>query len=191
MPESTYEPHLIVPPSGSTLNPETLDSADPLVVTPTGGSTRSYTMPVETDDAASQAKGKLAGTAAQAKEKLAGAASQAKDKLAGVASQAQDRINELGRTTGAALDDKRPAAADALHNTASGLRSTVATSGEAITRFAHTAADQIERTADYVRGKDSREMLSDAELLVRRSPLLSLAGALALGFLVGTWLRRD
>ena len=57
--------------------------------------------------------------------------------------------------------------------------------------MAHTAADKLEATADYVREHDVKDMISDVERFVKDHPSQSLIAAAAVGFLVGRAFRRE
>ena len=51
--------------------------------------------------------------------------------------------------------------------------------------LAHSAADKLTSTADYVRQNDLKDMLTDVEQLVKKNPGPSLVAAAFVGFLVG------
>ena len=57
--------------------------------------------------------------------------------------------------------------------------------------MAHTAADKLETTADYVREHDVRDMMGDVEQFVKSHPGQSLIAAAAVGFLVGRAFRSE
>jgi hypothetical protein len=78
------------------------------------------------------------------------------------------------------IDYSRQPTADALQQTASSLHS----GGEKISGVAHSAADGIQATADYVRETDVKGMANDVMGLVRRHPGASLATAAFLGFML-------
>ncbi len=48
--------------------------------------------------------------------------------------------------------------------------------------YVERTAEQVERTTNYLRTRDVRELVADTQDLARREPALFLAGALALGF---------
>ena len=77
------------------------------------------------------------------------------------------------------------AAAGALEQTASSMHS----SSDKLSGVAHSAADKLQATADYVRRTDLKGMAQDVQDLVKRYPKESLAVAVVLGFLVARGLR--
>jgi ElaB/YqjD/DUF883 family membrane-anchored ribosome-binding protein len=60
-----------------------------------------------------------------------------------------------------------------------------------VSELAHTAADRLNTTADYVRRNDVNRMMADVETLVKNNPGPSLLIAAAFGFLVGRAVIRD
>jgi ElaB/YqjD/DUF883 family membrane-anchored ribosome-binding protein len=60
-----------------------------------------------------------------------------------------------------------------------------------VNEIATATADTIENTARYLRDHDTSDMVAGVESLVRRNPGAALASALAVGFLIGTTMRRD
>jgi ElaB/YqjD/DUF883 family membrane-anchored ribosome-binding protein len=76
------------------------------------------------------------------------------------------------------------AAAESLHSRADRMPG-----GEKVANAAHTAADAVERAADYVRDQDVRAMLSDVREAVKRHPGAMLLTAAAVGFLIARGLR--
>jgi ElaB/YqjD/DUF883 family membrane-anchored ribosome-binding protein len=121
-------------------------------------------------------EGYMADQLAGAKDDLSERAGYVKDKVSDVARTATDKINE-GRST----------AADGLDTAASRLRdkATSLSGGEELSELAHSAAEGLSTTADYVRKNDVNRMMSDVEALVKNNPGPSLAVAAVFGFLVG------
>jgi ElaB/YqjD/DUF883 family membrane-anchored ribosome-binding protein len=121
-------------------------------------------------------------TAQNVKGRVADAASTAKQKLSETASQATDKI-----------DEKRTPAADALESAASTIHEKAENlpGGETVRTVAHSAAEKLEATADYIREHDVRTMVSDVEEIVKRNPGPSLLIAVAIGFLIGRAFRED
>ena len=70
-------------------------------------------------------------------------------------------------------------AADTLHQRADQLPG-----GEKVTNMAHTAADKLSATADYVRENDFSSMVNDVEGIVKKNPGPALVVAGVLGFLL-------
>ena len=97
---------------------------------------------------------------------------------------------DWGRSAASAMDRNLQSAAGALENTASKLRERVPASGK-VNDIATKTADKFETTARYLREHDTRDMVSGMESMVRRNPGASLCAALAVGFLIGTAIKRD
>jgi ElaB/YqjD/DUF883 family membrane-anchored ribosome-binding protein len=106
---------------------------------------------------------------------------------------AKQRMSELARDAADAIDDSRPRAAESLDSAAESLkdRARHLPGGERVSEFAHSAADRIGKTADYVRNNDVRRMMSDVESVVAKNPGPSLLIAVAFGFLIGRAITRD
>ena len=113
-----------------------------------------------------------------------------KEKVTDMASQAKNTAADWGRNAATAVDRNLQSAAGALENTASALRERVPATGK-VNEIATATADKIETTARYLRDHDTSDMVAGAETLVRRNPGASLAAALAVGFLIGTAMRKD
>jgi ElaB/YqjD/DUF883 family membrane-anchored ribosome-binding protein len=116
-----------------------------------------------------------------------------KGKAAEAATKAQEKATELGRNAEARINEKREPAAGALDDAAATLHEKADSlpGGERVASMAHTAADKLESTADYVREHDVRGMMSDVENFVKTHPGQSLIAAAAVGFLVGRAFRND
>jgi ElaB/YqjD/DUF883 family membrane-anchored ribosome-binding protein len=113
-----------------------------------------------------------------------------KDKVSGMASQAKNTAAEWGRSAASTMDKNLQSAAGALENTASKLRERVPTTGK-VNKVATATADKIENTARYLREHDTSDMVAGVETMVRRNPGASICAALAVGFLIGTAMKRD
>jgi ElaB/YqjD/DUF883 family membrane-anchored ribosome-binding protein len=109
------------------------------------------------------------------------------DQMSDVASHAKEKAAELGRTAANKIDEQRDTAASGLQSAASTLHAGAdrLPGGETVTSLAHTAADTLTSTADYVREHDVNRMMADVERLVRNNPGPSLVAAAVVGFLVG------
>ncbi|MCU1237162.1 MAG: Late embryosis abundant protein [Candidatus Solibacter sp.] len=114
-------------------------------------------------------------------------ASNAADKISDAASQAKNKVADLGRTAAEKIDNNRQAAAGGLQDAASTLREKADSlpGGEKVSNLAHSAADKLNATAEYVREHDVNSMVADLEQLVRNNPGPALLGAAVIGFLVG------
>lgn len=127
-------------------------------------------------------------------ESASDAASKVGDKISSMSSQAKDKASDLGRTAASKIDQNRDAAAGGLETAASTLHDKADSlpGGETVTNLAHSAADQLTATAEYVRQHDVNSMMSDVERLVKNNPGPSLLVAAVVGFLVGrTFSNRD
>jgi len=56
-------------------------------------------------------------------------------------------------------------------------------------RYSGTAANQIEKIADYFERKDLRAMMRDAESFARRNPAIFLGAAFGLGLVAARFLK--
>jgi ElaB/YqjD/DUF883 family membrane-anchored ribosome-binding protein len=115
------------------------------------------------------------------------------EKASDTINQAKDKVSDLGRAAADRIDDNRDAAASGLDRAASALHEKAESlpGGEKVTNFAHTAADKLNSTADYVREHDVRRMIGDVETIVKDNPGPSLLIAAALGFLVARAFSRN
>jgi ElaB/YqjD/DUF883 family membrane-anchored ribosome-binding protein len=128
-----------------------------------------------------------AGEPAGLNDKIMDTAAQMKNKVSDTASQMKDKVSDLGRTATQKIDDNREAAASGLDKAASTLHDTADSlpGGEKLTGLAHSTADTLSTTADYVRQHNVNSMMADVETLVKNNPGASLLGAAVIGFLVG------
>lgn len=83
------------------------------------------------------------------------------------------------------LTDAASSAASTLHEKADRLPG-----GEKVARAAHSTADVLERTAQYLEDQDWRAMLADLRQVAKRHPGATLITAAALGFLLARSLSR-
>jgi ElaB/YqjD/DUF883 family membrane-anchored ribosome-binding protein len=104
----------------------------------------------------------------------------------GVASQAKDKVSGLGRAAADKIDDNRDGVAGGLETAAATLHEKAESlpGGEKISDIAHSAADKLSTTANYVRGHDVNSMMADVQELVKKNPGPALLVSAALGFLV-------
>ena len=84
------------------------------------------------------------------------------------------------------VDDNREAAAGGLAAAASSLheKADALPGGEKVASIAHSAADKLSGTADYVRDHDVNSMMADLQRLVKANPGPALVAAAVVGFLV-------
>ncbi len=109
------------------------------------------------------------------------------DKISGTASQMKDKVSDFGKTAIDKIDENRDTAASGLDSAASTLHENAESlpGGEKVASLAHSAADKLTSTADYVREHDVKSMMTDVEQLVKNNPGPSLLAAAVIGFLVG------
>ncbi len=109
------------------------------------------------------------------------------DKVSDAASQAKAKVSDLGRTAADKVDQNREAAAGGLDSAAATLHDKAESlpGGEKVATLAHSAADKLSSSADYVRQHDVNSMMADLERLVKNNPGPSLLAAAVVGFLVG------
>jgi ElaB/YqjD/DUF883 family membrane-anchored ribosome-binding protein len=114
-----------------------------------------------------------------------------RERVSDMTHQARERANEFGRRSAETIDRNLDAAAGKLQNTAEQLRMKAGPSDQRMSQLATTAADKLDATARYFREHHTREMVTGIEQAVRRNPGASMCAALAVGFLLGTALKRD
>jgi ElaB/YqjD/DUF883 family membrane-anchored ribosome-binding protein len=110
-------------------------------------------------------------------EKVGRVSDQVKGKVAEFGSAAADKVNQNRGNAATTM----ASAAETLHQGAEQLHM----SGEKVSHLAHTAADRLSETAEYVRENDLYTMVEDLEHLVKKNPGPALAFAVGFGFLVG------
>jgi len=114
----------------------------------------------------------------------------------GVVAKMTERVNEpatpavaavadAGRHAVEGIDAQRRPAAMRLDHTVSALHQQT----DRVAGVAHSAADKLRATADYVRNHDLKAMAKDVEGLVRRYPGQALLAAAVMGFLVARVVR--
>lgn len=87
-------------------------------------------------------------------------------------------------------DQVKDMAAGALERTASSLRDTAIDRGGDLGTMASKAAEGIGTAAAYLRQHDMQDMVTDAERTARQYPSAALVAAAAVGFVLGSALRR-
>ena len=124
--------------------------------------------------------------AGQAKEQVKDLASQAKEQTVEMAHQATDQVTQL-------VDQQKQQAAERLGGLAGALHEAAKKLEEKDTqgfgRYAHRAADQVERASRYLREKDLPSFVRDTEGFARRHPDLFLGGTLFAGVLLARFLK--
>jgi hypothetical protein len=91
------------------------------------------------------------------------------------------------------IDENRAGAAGGIESAASTLHQKADNlpGGESVKGAAHTAADALSSTADYVRENDVKSMLADVQKIVKNNPGPALLTAAVLGFLVARTFSRE
>ena len=127
-----------------------------------------------------------AGAAEVVKDEAQRLASEAKEGTARVASQAREQATQL-------MDRTRDQTAQRLGSLATALRhaghSLERDDAAGFGRYAGIAADQVEKAADYVGGKDLRELVRDTQTFARRHPDLFLGGAFVAGVMLARFIK--
>jgi ElaB/YqjD/DUF883 family membrane-anchored ribosome-binding protein len=125
-----------------------------------------------------------------------------------VIATAQEKVGQATEQAGAVMDtakeqvtkvtDQATTAADAgMDKAASGLDTIAGTlrerggsmGGGSMATIATTAADKMEAGAQVLREKDTEQLVSDLEALVRRKPVESLLVAAGIGFVLAKIVR--
>ena len=108
------------------------------------------------------------------------------DKLSDTASEVKNKASGLGRMAADKIDQNRGSAASGLATAAQKIhdKADALPGGQRVSSAAHTAADSLSSTADYIREHDVNSMMADLSRLVKNNPGPALLAAAALGFLV-------
>jgi ElaB/YqjD/DUF883 family membrane-anchored ribosome-binding protein len=115
-----------------------------------------------------------------------------RDDFSARAGEVKSKVSEMARTAADSIDQARPAAARGLDTAASAIHDQAdRLPGDRVSGFAHSAADRLSRTADYVRRNDLNSVRGDVETLVKKNPGPALVVAAAVGFLIGRAIARD
>jgi len=119
------------------------------------------------------------------------------DKVSGQVSDAvtsvKDKAQDLGKLASDKLTESRTSAANGLANAASTIHQKADTlpGGDTVHSMAHSTADKLAATSDYVRSHEMKDVIADLEQVVRRNPGPSLLAAVAVGFMAGRMFRED
>ncbi len=131
-----------------------------------------------------QVKQKGQEVADQAKGKADEVTSKAKSKADEVGSKAQSKADEMGSMATDKADQGMDSAASGLSTAADKLRQQGEQQGGKAATAATTVADKLEGASGYLREKDTDQVLTDLEDLVRRKPVESLLAAAGIGLLL-------
>lgn len=117
-------------------------------------------------------------------------ATQVKEQVQQTAADLKDQVTE--QATGK-IEEQKTAASGSLSTVAHAVRQTAdqleENDQEAIARYVHRAAAQVENVADYIGRRDLRGLARDAEQFARREPALFLGGAFTLGLFAARFLK--
>jgi hypothetical protein len=105
-----------------------------------------------------------------------------------------DLVGQARQTAEQQVNAQMSAATSSLHRIADAVRETGQTlSDQQETRMvaplADRAAEQVDRAASYLEGKDVTQLLSEVERFARREPVLFAAGGLAVGLVAARLLK--
>jgi hypothetical protein len=122
----------------------------------------------------------------QGKQVVEETVDQAKQKAGELAGQAKQQAIST-------VDSRKSEAVHRLDGVAQALRQTSTQlqnqQDPTIARYAEAAAGQVERFSRYLDQRDINQLMSEARSLAQRQPEVFVAGALALGFLFGRFLK--
>ncbi len=127
-------------------------------------------------------------TAAQVKDQAKGLASEAKEEVLGAASQAREHVQSL-------VGARKDRAAEQLGSFAGSLRDAARKLDDgdggatALGRYANTAAEQVDRVAQYLRDRDLQTFVRDAETFARRHPDVFLGGTFIAGMVLARFFK--
>jgi len=149
---------------------------DPFQTSPEGTNDTSAVNPAQqkTEEIGSQIGDKYNQAAVTAREK----GEEAKQKASEVGHKAQDRADE-------GMDK----AAAGLGQAAERIRAQGEQRGGTMATAATRTADSLDSASQYLRDKDTDQLLSDLEALVRRKPVESMLAAAGIGFLLSRLVR--
>lgn len=137
------------------------------------------------------------GGASQAAEKAKGAATKAqqtaetaKAKAGAVTETAKAKAGQVTEQAAEKADVGIDKAAGGLDKLADTIRDKTADGqAAAVQGQASMVAEKLDATANYLRDKDTDQLVSDLEALVRRKPVQSVGVAVGIGFLLSKALR--
>jgi ElaB/YqjD/DUF883 family membrane-anchored ribosome-binding protein len=107
------------------------------------------------------------------------------DAAGDIAQQATSVAEQRASSTMTQVGDTLEQVAQAVHSASDNIRS----EQPQVAGFGDTAADQVERAAQYLREHDAREVIDGAQDFARRQPAVVVGAGLALGLLVGRALK--
>ena len=122
----------------------------------------------------------------QAKQQLGQATDTTREELSHLTDQVRHEADGI-------ISEQKSMAADRLDTFANTLRQTSRQlqdqEEDTIGRYAEIVADQIEMASDFLRTRNTGDLLGEVQRLARRSPEAFVAGSLAVGFLLGRFIK--
>ena len=109
-----------------------------------------------------------------------------------LADAARSVVDQAGQTVEAQASTTMTQLATAIEDVAGAIRRAGAELRQEqpqVASFTDTAADQVERVADYLERHEPRDILDTIEDAARRQPALVIGGGIAIGLLLGRLLR--
>lgn len=118
---------------------------------------------------------------------LPGETSALGDKLADMATDVKEKVSDLGTAAANKFDANREAAAAGMKDAAYSIHENAGSisGGDRLTSMAHSAANALDSTADWVRENSTTKMMADVTSLVKKNPGPSMLIAMVAGFLIG------
>ena len=109
------------------------------------------------------------------------------EKVSDSVSQVKETVSNLGTAAANKIDEGREAAAGGLKKAATAMHENAGgfSGGDKLTNLAHSAADVLDTTADYMRDHNTSRMMADVTTVVKNNPGASLVAAAVVGFLIG------
>lgn len=138
---------------------------------------------------ATQAAGQAAG---QAKEKATQVAGQAKEQATQAVDTAKQKAGQVAEQATTQVDAGMDKAAGGLDKAADMLRQKTESMGDqggSVQSIASTAATQLDKGAQYLKDKDTDQLVADLEAMVRQKPAQTLLVAAGVGFLLSKVVR--
>lgn len=122
----------------------------------------------------------------QAKRQLGQATDTTREELSNVTNQVRQQADSM-------ISEQKGMAADRLGTLANTLRQTSRQlqdqQEDQMGRYAEIVADQVDMAADFLRTRDTGDLFGEVQRLARRSPEAFVAGSLAVGFLIGRFIK--
>lgn len=136
--------------------------------------------------------GSSAGTGGSAMAKAKDAASTVQDKAGAAADTAKEKASAVADQATTKVDAGMDKAAGGLESVAQTIRDkgqSVGGDGSGVQTAVATTAEKLDTAAQYLREKDTEQLMTELEALVRRKPVESVLVAAGVGFLLSKALR--